>query len=334
MIRVSVEEARLLTLARFGLGLAEDHQVMPTLLTRQATVSKLTPTAARVLEDTLARGTIHALAQGGWHTLGGKRLWQREPAPKPQFTPALVQLLNWLLFAPLSAEQVSSLPAVALTPAEDHFFAQFIVRQRDPRVLKNLLRQPTFHQAPLTHLMHGAHMAVAMGEPLQAPNLDVSAYAVYLEASQELLAATWFGAEHLKRVQRVPSVLNAMGQTQWRALEALEVAADRAQRRSVLTFVLQAASRFLRETPTADALVGPLDPTVALRERQQARQSAGSLMQSVVRLHTWDEAHRTVHFVDDGYAEAQALLKHWEPYRPTTFERAARLVEALSQLPT
>ena len=334
MIQVSVNEARLLMLARFGLGLAEDHQVMPSLLTRQPTVAKLGPTAINALQDSLARGTVHALAQGGWRPFGKQRLWEREKAPQLLFTPAVFQVLNWLLFVPLSAEQVQALPALALTPAEDFFFAQFILRQKDPRVRRNLLRQPAFQNAPLTRLMHGGFMALATGEPIAAAPIDLAAYAVFLEASSELLTGTWLQVERLKRTCRMPHQLTAIGQTQLASLQALLTSADAAGRRELVTFALATAREFLADDPTIDALVGPLDPATSLRDRTTARQAAGALMQSLGTIHTWDEAHRTVHFVDDGYAKAQLLLKHWEPYREFTFARAARMVEALRQLPT
>ena len=71
-----------------------------------------------------------------------------------------------------------------------------------------------------------------------------------------------------------------------------------------------------------------------LRERTEARRRAAAMLRSLGRLREWDQQHRSVRFIDDGYALAQRLVVDWERLGERGFTRAAHLVTELDAIPT
>jgi hypothetical protein len=78
------------------------------------------------------------------------------------------------------------------------------------------------------------------------------------------------------------------------------------------------------------ALAQGLDANAPLRERLKARQAAGALLRAVLHLRTWDSEHRTVRFIDDGYDEAQRLVRAWEALGDAGFRAVEASWEQLS----
>jgi hypothetical protein len=71
-----------------------------------------------------------------------------------------------------------------------------------------------------------------------------------------------------------------------------------------------------------------------LRERTDARRRSAALMRALAILRAWDQEHRSVRFIDDGYDLAQRLVADWERLGERGFSKAAELVAELDAIPT
>jgi hypothetical protein len=76
-----------------------------------------------------------------------------------------------------------------------------------------------------------------------------------------------------------------------------------------------------------------LDPATPLSVRAAARPSAGALLRAVVRWTAWDQQHRGVRFIDDGYAASQLLLTRFEALGGAAGRAVAWLDELASLAP-
>jgi len=125
-------------------------------------------------------------------------------------------------------------------------------------------------------------------------------------------------------------VLAGLGAAQDAALERFMTACDRARRRDLAGWILDAAApsleRELKPVPEE------LDPSTTLSARQAARRGAGALLRAVIRWHDWDQQHRGVRFIDDDYAAAQLLLARFERIGMPLADRAAAWLSELTAL--
>lgn len=332
---VTRAEGNLLTLARVAVGAWPAQDALRLFVSTAQAPSKLGPTARRLLSDTLAKGTVAALARrGGWAKEGGHRLWQRYPAPALDFTANLVRLLRWVLSTPMTGGQAE--PVVlqgALTPAEQAVVVLLFEQLRGLGCEATLALQPAVREAPLVVLAHAADLARAA--PLdEAPDFDVAALAVLVEGLRDVFARAWVQGERLKREQDRPEVLSRIGRAQAQVLGRFFDAIDGAGQRQLASFLVDAGARWLSRPRTADEYVRALNPDAPLRERTEARRQAGALLRALERLRAWDREHRGVRFIDDGYELAQRLVKDWERLGEPGFGAAARLVAELDALPT
>lgn len=334
-ISVSRAEANVLTLARVALGLVPAQDALRLLVTSLAPPAKLGPTARAALADTLSRGVVLALArQGGWLGLDATRLWDRTAAPPLAFTGNVVRLLTWLLQTPLAEADVPPLVFEgALTPAEQVVVALLVDRLRGTGCDHAVVRQVALRDAPLVVLAHAASLARTL--PLDAPvRFDVAALGPFVEGLRLLLARSWVAEERTKRVLVAPEELLRGGRAQASVLEAFLRDLDAAGRRDLATFLVDVAVTAVPELPSGEALTQGMKLDAPLRERTEARRAAGAFLRSLATLRTWDQAHRGVRFIDDGYELAQKLVKDWERFGDAGFTRAAALVGELDAIPT
>lgn len=334
-IHVTRAEAYLLTMARVAVGVVPPMDAMRLLVTSVTPPPKLGPTARKALSDTLARGAVLSLArQGGWLRDGPLRLWQRHSAPPLAFSGNTVRLFSWLLTTPLAESDASPLLFKGpLTAAEDFLVALLIDRLRGTGCDSLLARQLSIRKLPLTTLAHAGLMAREVGLD-EVPKFDVPLLAPFVEGLRTLLSRSWLSAERSKRDLTAPDMLSRVGRAQADVLDAWLTAIDRAGRRDLATFLIDTASDWLAAERTADELTRSMSPDAPLRERTDARRRAAAMLRSLGRLREWDQQHRSVRFIDDGYALAQRLVVDWERLGERGFTRAANLVTDLDAIPT
>lgn len=141
--------------------------------------------------------------------------------------------------------------------------------------------------------------------------------------------------EHHKRTMASAAAMIALGAAQEAVLGALLTAADRAHRRGLVSFAVDAGASLLEHgTPAKSALlwVKSLTPTGPMRERAAARRAAGALLRVLGRLARWDTEHRMKRFFEDDYEGAQLLLARWDALGSSGFSRAERVLRELESL--
>lgn len=332
---VSRAEGSLLTLARVAVGVVPANDAMRLLIGVNEPPPKIGPTARAAIADTLSRGTVLSLAhEGGWLREDEKRLWERQDVPAIAFTGNTVRLLSWLMATPLTENDGPPLVFHGeLTPAEDFLVACLLDRLRSVNCDEMLARQIALRSLPLTTLAHAGAMVtdVALDVP---PAFDVATLGSWLEGLRLLMTRSWLAVEHARRDIAQPDQLTRIGRAQETVLAKYFEAIDAAGRRDLATFLIDAAVQWF--TPNRD----PEDATrsmlldAPLRERTEARRRSASMIRSLSTLRTWDQEHRSVRFIDDGYQLAQRLVADWGRLGEPGFERAARWVTTLDAIPT
>ena len=334
-ITVTRAESYLLTIARVAVGVVPPIDAMRLLVTSVTPPPKLGPTARRALSDTLARGSVLSLAkQGGWLKEGPLRLWERHSAPPLAFTGNTIRLLAWVLATPLAENDASPLLFKGpLTVAEDFVIALLIDRLRGTGCDALLARQLSIRKLPLTTLVHAALMAREVGLD-EVPKFDVQALAPFVEGLRTLMGRAWLAAERSKRDLTAPDMLIRIGRAQADVLDRWFTAIDAAGRRDLATFLIDTATSWLQAERSADELTRSMSPDAPLRERTDARRRAAAMLRALATLRAWDQQHRSVRFIDDGFALAQRLVVDWERLGERGFSRAAHLVSELVAIPT
>jgi hypothetical protein len=330
---VTTAEANLLTIARVAVGAHPAQDALRLLLGTASAPKKLGPSARAVLGDTLARGTVVALARrGGWVKEGGRRLWERHEMPSLHFSANLVRVFRWLLSSPLAGEVPALVVDGEFTWGEQVVLVTLLEQLRAAGCEGPLVLQAPVRRAPLVVLAHVVDLARA--GPLEAvPAFDVPHMAVLVEGLRDVLARAWVDGERLKRDQERPETLLDMGRAQAAVLDAFLTAVDAAGQRALATFLVDAAARWLATPRTAEDYGRGLASSTPLRDRSEARRHATHFLRALDRLHAWDREHRAVRFIDDGYEIAQRLVKDWERLGERGFTDAARLVAELDSLP-
>ncbi len=334
MSTVSVPESELLSLSRAALGLAPAHELSRLLVRSHAAPEKLGPTAMGLFEETLSKGTVLLLARGGgWHPLGGKRLWERGPLPELRFTPVLMGFLQWALKTPLiEAGGPPAHEANAFTPAEEAVVASLLSRALGLRCDARLFAHPLVRSSPVLSLVFAAELGAV--EPLsEVPPLDLARHGPFLEGLSDLVAEQWLRAEEAKGSVSDAEGLRRRGMAQQQVLDAFFARLTTPSSRRLATGLVCAGLRWLAEPRSAGHYGASLRADVALSERQAARVASGALLRAVVQAGEWHQQHRHVRFIDDEYAEAQALVKAWEGLTEPVLARAQALVAELGRLP-
>lgn len=329
-------ETNVLTLARVAVGAVPAMDAMRLLISSVSVPQKLGPTARAALSDTLARGTVLSLVrQGGWMPVADQRLWERTAkAPPLEFTSNVVRILNWLLATPLTEVEHAPLQLKGtLTIAEDAFVALLIDRLRGTGCEAALARQAALRKGPLTVLTHAG--LFARDVPIDAvPKFDVVALTPWLEGFRSLFARSWLAVERTRRDLIEPSLLIRVGRAQEDVLGEYLDALNTAGRRDLATFLIDTAAQWVTAERKVDDFTRSMALDAPLRERTDARRRSAALMRALAILRTWDQEHRSVRFIDDGYELAQRLVADWERVGERGFSKAAELVAELDAIPT
>ena len=332
---VSQSEGALLSVARCAVGLVPPAEVGRLLGTSVPPPRKLGPTCRRLLQETLAKGTVLALArQGGWYGGPGGRLWDRGPLPALEFSPAVVELLQWVLSTPLAERDVTPLrTSTPLSTADAVVVVVLMDRLRGTGWEGALAAQAPLRASPLVVLAHAAELGLAA--PLgEVPPLDPATMGFAVEGLRALLARAWVAPERTKRELLDPGLLRRLAQAQAGTLEGFLGAVDAAGQRHLASFLVDAAVEQQRLPHGLQEAGKALDPQASMRDRSEARRACAAVARCWLRLEAWDQEHRAVRFFDDGYAAAQALVEDWSRLGPSGFAASAAAAAALEGLPS
>ncbi|MFP2961075.1 hypothetical protein ACLEPN_25505 [Myxococcus sp. 1LA] len=293
--------------------------------------ARFSPGAMQALRDTLAKGSVLALARcGGWrqqHTLRdgqmrSGRLWERHAPPALRFSPLTFRVLRWMLEQPLTKHGAMPLDVDEAPTLADELFLYLSCRLVAGTTCAPALgAQPLFRRSALCWL--------GFPEQFEAhrPALDAAAFAPLLvdgawllEALRLELVKRWRGLEESKRVIAAPAEALALGIAQEAVLAAFLDAVDGAGRRDLAGFLVEAA-RPLMEQPASRWVEG-LSSSATLSSRAEAARAAAAFLRALGRLARWDAEHRAVRFFDDDYDTAQHLLSEWNTFGEAGFRRA------------
>ena len=319
--KVAHSEHDLILLARALIAgpVRNDGDIWSLLCASRDVPPNIGPTCASLLEDALGQAWRSLWLRGGArpkpsYTGGKGRLWERHQPTELRFSSATLRLLQWLVKTPFAApaSTIAALPATALEIGDQLMVYFALDATRATPALRVLAAQPFVRAAPLAWLGFSSCLCAGAGgdELPDFASLVAGSGAIVVEALSDELAKRWHASELAKRSMTDPDELVALGTSQDALLCKFLDACDRGGRRDLASFVLDAAFPLIER----DIIPAPeqLDPNAPLSARASARTSAGSLLRAIVRWDDWDQQHRGVRFIDDGYASAQLLLHRFE----------------------
>lgn len=328
---VAASEADLIAIAR-ALIAPQAYDVWAVLCRSRKLPPEFGETCAALLADALRQLWPALLRRGGTAPdRSGQRLWERHALVPLQHTVASTKFLRWLTATPFGAppSAIEPLPAMPLAIGDQVLvYLALEIADRTPAQV-TLARQPFVRDAALAwlgfaHLFEVAPAATMFDAFVRGPG------AVVLEALAPEIAVRWRKAELRKRSEASPDALIRTGLAQDGTLQAFMRACDRAHRRDLAQFVIEAAAPLIARDIAP--LPPSLDPTAPLSVRMAARTAAGSLLRGVKLWSEWDEQHRSVRFIDDDYDRAQQLLARFEKIGSAGMDRAAVWLSQLSQI--
>jgi hypothetical protein len=186
-------------------------------------------------------------------------------------------------------------------------------------------REP-WRSSPLCQLWFAADFEL----PAKPAELDFTPWLrpaglAMLEAEQRRLARRWAEMEREKGRVTPPQKLRAMSASQARVLAAYLTAVNKAGRRDLARFLLEAVADLLRGRPTIQNWLGQLQFGEArLADRQETYREALVVLREFQRLVGWQAEARTVGYFDDQYEAAQLWKSDWEAYNGDNLAVAAR----------
>lgn len=353
---VAQSEHDLLMIARALVGEVSPAAVSSLLRAPHPIPAKIGPTAMGILKQTLARGVVRELARrGGWRGVDagragpGGRLWERHRPVALHFSPITMDILRWLASAHLvGSPGASAAPRWKIedTTLADElmlYLAADLMEQADGRAAELVVAAGS----PLCWLGFAGRLARAKhaAPPMAFDRWVQGDGAVILESLQPDLCRRWIAMEQGKRAVVEVAEMITLGGAQEAVLDPLLAAADRAGRRDLCSFVVDAAAALLAhgapEASTGDTRpiariaagwVKNLAPVGPIRDRAAARRASGALLRALGRVQRWDTEHRARRFFDDDYEDAQRLLARWEALGSSGFTRAERVLKELLSL--
>ncbi|MGC4116937.1 MAG: hypothetical protein QM765_20725 [Myxococcales bacterium] len=345
---VAASEAELLAIARALVGELEVEAIEPIVRTRRTLAPKQGPTSMRLLEHTLAAGSVLQLARrGGWrskrHLAGiqvvSGRFWELHPDTPLAFSDASIKILRWIHEHPMALDDLPAIPSKApLTPADElvaYLACDLLVKAGCASAIS---RAGIFGRSALCWLgfplevrgtkaaSHLPPEARRFAEFLAGPSAPL------VEALQDDLRRRWVAVERGKTKVRDCATLAEIGRTQKVLLDAWLDALQQAGRQDLALFLVDAAVQLLPPGVTSRHFVGTVDPRAPLGDRNEARRSAGMFLRALLRIGQWVEQWRTTPFFEDTHASAQMLLGAFEPLGDAGLQRAQTVLHELETL--
>lgn len=346
---VDAREAEVLAIAR-ALVTPEAYSSIAATLASSNDVSKVGPTAMRVLTDTLSKGVVKMLARlGGARprirpdkaSVKPARVFDVRPAPSIAFGPYTFELVRWLSNTPLGARGSTARFEGSPKTLGDEICAYLTLRLVEGERLEHAVAGSPGLRTPLTWLGFARPLArngdaQAVVPPMHSLVASEDARTV-VECLTGDLARRWtttaawdeddvLQAEHAARI----------GVLERAVLDGFLDAVERIDRWDLATFVIDAASRVLPPGADPRDIAERAAPRVhaegTLRARSESRQRAGALFHALGRLGKKRDELALVRFIDDGYDVAQATLSSWETLGRDAFTRAENVLSTLASL--
>jgi hypothetical protein len=326
MTTVRPFEADLLHVLQAILGRGPVDRAVGVLLAARPRPKCLGRDALRLIEGTLAKGCVRALARrGGWRRerfLRGDRvvegrLWERT-SPEALGLAFSGNSLEFLIR--LVAEGPTGWPSkpdrTAGSPTLGDSLLLYFAHEtfRATRAGEALRMLPDYRSHGLCRLAFPGDFA---GRPGLA-DLDFGGWvepgrAWVLEALQGHLAGAWVASEKEKRKVGGAAWVVAIGREQERVADAYLSALDAAGRRDLARFFLDAARELLRLGAGLGDWTGVLNfQVLRLADRADAHRACLASLASLERLQGWESQARDVGYFDEGYAAAQLWKSDWE----------------------
>jgi hypothetical protein len=343
-------EANLLRLLYYFLEREPAESALAVLAERSTPPVCLSRPAVRLVQDALAKGCTHLLAQrGGWrvesHLRGERivegRLWQRTPPADLglTFSPHTLEFLIWITSARPGDKEPHWRPAEnELTPGDLlllYFAHQGLRTSAASLGATDLRRRPPFVRHGLCWLAYPEDYAAVPEEfaPDFAPWTN-GVGATMLEALQPELATRWIEVEGGKGNIIDWQRMRALGRSQVRVLTAFLDAVEKTGRLDLARFLLRAAHQLVGPNANAAMWVEAMtDAGPRLAERTATYHSALAFLHQLPRLQSWDRRARSVGYFDEGYQAAQLWKADWERYEgDAVSERARAIIRQLDPL--
>lgn len=322
--RVGMAEAQLLravqTLFRRTEGGALASRIrMP----RAEAPRRIGPSAMEVLQSTLRKGAVGALARrGAWRrrrawvdgAVVTGRLWSIRPELELRFTPTSFALCRYM------ASSSASPP-----PPPDSVGDSLLFYLAADALRRTELPLAELGSSPLVALGFATTQTIDWDAFVADPNA-----LIVIEALQDDLAEHWVRMERTKAEMRNPADVLALGTAQRNVLDGFLDAIDAIGRRDLAGFLVFAGKQLL-DRPARGWLA--LDPNAGtLSTRSEATHAGAAFLDALQRLGTWRREWAMVRFMDDGYDEAQLHLDVWDTLGQAGFERAATIADTLHSL--
>lgn len=343
-------EFNLLNLTKFAVGHLPAGPAANLLTGQLPAPPCLTAECVKLVEDTLAKGTVlHLVRAGGWRRekfIRGNapatgRVWERVPLNERQltFSEAPLAFLMWLTAEKPTAAKVKwDARADDLTAADELFFGTVFeqLQAAEPGVAAAVASKRPFADNPLCRLYAPAEFADA--DPVAFDRWVVGERAVILECLQPHLTARWVKSERAKGEIDDWGRIRRVGTSEDRTLRDFLAACDKAGRPDLARFVLTTAKTVLGAGGVdldfwTGGLKGP--PPNRLADRLNAQRAALALPRQMDTLQAWDRKARSVGYFDDGYQVSQVWKQDWESANGDGLTATARrLIEQLEPLRT
>ena len=335
---VAASEADLIRLSR---ALVTSRSDAVTLVRARKMPPQISTQCADLLADALSRLWPAIWRRGGarpsaW--LDGDRVvrgrpWERRPPVGLAHSAETLHLLRWLVATRFGTDTANAgtLEQHPLEVGDELIIYLALDQTSDTPAQRAIASLPLVTGSALAWLGF-AHLFIDDKPPPQSAfdAFTRDAGACVIESLGPEIARRWYDVELRKRAYVEPEVLAGLGAAQDAALDRFMTACDRAKRRDLAGWILEAAApsleRQLKPVPEE------LDPNTSLAARQAARRGAGALLRGVIRWHEWDQQHRGVRFIEDDYAAAQLLLARFERIGMPLADRAAAWLSELTAL--
>ncbi|MCB9671215.1 MAG: hypothetical protein H6734_17160 [Alphaproteobacteria bacterium] len=319
-LRVARSESHFLLFVRNVLRGGPQDQLFTHLAGKNPLYPRIGPTAMGILQRSLARGCVLALARhGGWrretrpvgdpeHAVDG-RLWDRHPDVHLTFRSWSYQILVWSWTRPQT--DAAPFPRPPTRPGLGDRLVAFLVARalieaRLPQGLAAVAHEPL------------AQLYAAGRAPLV--DVDWPAWLdtggdILLEGLGESLGRSWAEAERWKLGHTEPLALAEVGEAQQALLRGLLQALEHRDRLDLADFLLHAGQLVVAD-PAAPPVLEPVDlrASSSLRDRMRARAACAAFTDAVTFLADAMHGPRSTRFFDDTYDAAQARLRRWERF--------------------
>ncbi|HEV3444204.1 MAG TPA: hypothetical protein VG099_06145 [Gemmataceae bacterium] len=323
-------EANLVRILRFFLRSSSSGDVQPLLFTRCNRPVCLSRACVLIIQDTLAKGCVRLLAQGGgWkrerflrgNEIADGRLWQRS-LPRDlslRFSRNTLDLLLWFTaeHAGDGKSRRRKPPPQSMTAGDALVCYYAYTALRETQAAPALTNRLGFGSQALCWLAFPQDFTRRSGD--EQPDFSLwtaGAGACVLEALQTELMRRLLGAEQSKQQLADAASMQALGTAQERILDALLTALDRTGRHDLARFLLAGLAELLPPSVTAAAWLGNLrDAGTRLADRAVTYQKALAVVRRIDHLRQWEMRARSVGYFDEDYAAAQLWKADWESWQ-------------------